>query len=130
MSEQINDYINKIINLDFIQALKMTFVHMTLCFVVLGIIVFFQWFSIFYPYIEYIFFFDDTNDVCVSIYSKKKTESCFHVVLCAFEYAFYLLWKTILYFDFDSASFICAYDIFGYNLSYLFLFRKENPFFY
>ena len=26
MSEQINDYINKIINLDFIQALKMTFV--------------------------------------------------------------------------------------------------------
>lgn len=56
MSEQINDYINKIINLDFIQALKMTFVHMTLCFVVLGIIVFFQWFFIFYPYIEYIFF--------------------------------------------------------------------------
>ena len=29
MSEQINDYINKIINLDFIQALKLTFVHMT-----------------------------------------------------------------------------------------------------
>ena len=56
MSEQINDYINKIINLDFIQALKMTFVHMTLCFVVLGIIVFFQWFSIFYPYIECIYF--------------------------------------------------------------------------
>ena len=56
MSEQINDYINKIINLDFIYALKMTFVHMTLCLVVLGIIVFFQLFSSFYSYIECIYF--------------------------------------------------------------------------
>ena len=56
MNEQINDYMYEITNLDFIQALKMTFVHMTLCLVVLGIIVFFQWFSIFHQYMEYIYF--------------------------------------------------------------------------
>lgn len=72
MSEQINDYINKIINLDFIQALKMTFVHMTLCFVVLGIIVFFQWFSIFYPYIECIYFLMIQNMYAFQYIQRKK----------------------------------------------------------
>ena len=130
MSEQINDYINKIINLDFIQALKMTFVHMTLCFVVLGIIVFFQWFSIFYPYIECIYFLMIQIMYAFQYIQRKKLNPVLMLFSVLLSMLFYLLWKTILYFDFNSASFICAYDIFSYDSSYFFIFRKENLFFY